>query len=139
MGICWLKQEYMKLKAYLVLNELSIAFGFAMCFPCVASLTFRSGELRFYDYVALQIAITAMAPARVNDEDQIDLPSASAVAHPGIVAEVPVGKLQADGEREHDARPRFLDGFTIEQWAAYARLKSRVASSVCKDNGKRKL
>ena len=57
------------------------------------------------------------------------LTSASHVSPPGAVGE------------PFESRPpdnKWLDGFSMEQWAAYAKLKSRVASSVSKDNAKLK-
>jgi hypothetical protein len=33
------------------------------------------------------------------------------------------------------AAPKLLDGFTLEQWAAFGKRKSAIASRVCKENG----
>ena len=76
---------------------------------CIASLTSRCGEWHFYDYGALQGALAALA-------------------------ETPPDHCQAPTREP----PALLDGFSIERWAAYAKLKARIASSVCKDNARLK-
>ena len=37
-----------------------------------------------------------------------------------------------------EAIPRLLDGFSIEAWAAYGKLKAKVATNVYKENGRLK-
>jgi NACalpha-BTF3-like transcription factor len=38
----------------------------------------------------------------------------------------------------HDPHPKLLDGYTIQAWAAYGRRKAKVATEVCKENGRLK-
>ena len=87
-----------------------------------AMLSTKCGDLFVFDLEALA---AVMATISVN---QTFLPS---LAQQGPSAtcsppdQVPVGK-------------DVVDGFTIQQWAEYAKLKARIASTMCKENGRLK-
>ena len=84
----------------------------------IASLTTSCGPLQMFSLEALEMALSKIStfPTQAGDlADETHAPSPPPV--------------------------ELLDGFTINQWAAYAKLKSQVASRMCHENGlmKRKL
>ena len=84
----------------------------------IASLTTSCGLLQMFSLEALEVAlakISAIPTQAGNLSDQAPAPLPQPV--------------------------QLLDGFTINQWAAYAKLNSQVASRMCHENGlmKRKL
>jgi hypothetical protein len=97
-----------------------------MSFTRIASLTSGCGEWHFYDYGALQIALAALtAPLSDVRREALGEPLRAVsppARDPALTEEVPA----------------LLGGFSIEHWAAYAKLKARIASSVCKENARLK-
>ena len=84
----------------------------------IASLTTSCGPLQMFSLEALELAL----------------------------AKISTIPMQAEALSDEAPTPlpppmELLDGFTIHQWAAYAKLKAQVASRICHENGlmKRKL
>jgi hypothetical protein len=85
---------------------------------CLAILKSRCGEWHFFDHAALQVATTSFALLCVNPSDTTETVDKSV--------------------RVAQDRAELLEGFSIEQWASYAKRKSHIASAICKENGKLK-
>ena len=77
---------------------------------------YKCGDWPFYDYNALQIAVSLLPGAR----------DTSIAAFP--TSEVTVESI-----------PGLLNGFSIEAWAAYGKLKAKDATTVCKESGRLKM
>ena len=81
----------------------------------MAMLRSKCGDWTFYDHTALQIAALSFANL--------------------MVEAAPSQSLHADAAPSSDQRSVLFDGFSIEQWASYAKRKAHIASAVCKENG----
>jgi hypothetical protein len=86
--------------------------------PIIASLTTACGPLQMFSLEALELALAKIST----------MPTQA-------------GTLSDEAPAPLPPSLELLDGFTINQWAAYAKLKSQVASRMCQENGmmKRKL
>ena len=86
--------------------------------PIIASLTTACGPLQMFSLEALELALAKIST----------IPTQA-------------GTLSDEAPAPLPPSLELLDGFTINQWAAYAKLKSQVASRMCHENGlmKRKL
>ena len=98
---------------------------------CLAILKTSCGDWHFYDLAALQVVSTAYA---------ITCSSVSKCeeTEPSRDEQGPSGTSITAGlnsETIVEAIPRLLDGFSIEAWAAYGKLKAKVATKVCKEKG----
>lgn len=92
---------------------------------CVAMLKSRCGEWHFFDLAALQVATTSFAMLCVELEEPTHVVDNDAgVASAGHTVHLP-----------QQRRVELLDGFSIEQWASYAKRKARIATTICKENG----
>jgi hypothetical protein len=102
------------LKSFLPLNADIVS---AMV-DIIASLITSCGPLQIFSLEALEVALSKISR----------IPT-----HAGSLSDEAPAPLPPPVE--------LLDGFTINQWAAYAKLKSQVASRMCHENGlmKRKL
>ena len=78
---------------------------------CIAILHTKCGEMHFYDLTALRVALAAVACSTDN-------------------AQTPALPVSA--------APSLHEGFTIEQWVKYGKLKAKIASDVCRTNDKLK-
>ena len=94
--------------------------------PCIARLLTSAGHLEIYSDVALAVMIEkiSMTPAKDALASPVKTSMAPALDDRPVVA------------RLCDATN--YEGFTILEWADYAKRKSRIASSVCKCNGELK-
>jgi hypothetical protein len=96
---------------------------------CVAILRSSCGDWVFYDYNALQVAMTAHTMSGVGSSlvtKQHDVE----VARTTLGCSSPAGGPNTSSDK--------LDGFTLAEWAAFARKKASIASSVAKLNGELK-
>jgi len=87
---------------------------------CSAMVRTFSGDWHFFDTDALQTAFSTFGmPPKVRAGAGAD----AVGDNTGAEVDVTI------------AGDRLLDGFTVEQWACYAKRKARSASAVCKGNG----
>ena len=92
---------------------------------CVAVLKSRCGEWHFFDLAALQVATTSVAMMGVNSGESTHVVENHAF----------VGDAERTAHLPQDRRVELLGGFSIEQWASYAKRKAHIATTICKENG----
>ena len=88
----------------------------------VSVLKSNAGDWVFYDNAALQVAITA----HVMYSGNVSIPATHQARQEQAMNGPPLSC---------DAHAKLLEGFTIEQWASYAKRKAHIASAICKENG----
>ena len=94
----------------------------------LAVLMSKCGAWHFYDLDALQLALSSLPVASDRTAESGAMPSEiTAAGHGGVGDPHSVVVF-----------PRLQECFPIETWVAYGKLNAKVATTVCKENGRLK-